>query len=65
MSQDVKNASDEQKKNFLKKKGLSDDEIIKAFQLTKEKIEQKEQVEKNKIKPDVTENTSSVLKPIS
>lgn len=52
MSQDVKNASDEQKKNFLKKKGLSDDEIVKAFQLTKEKIEQKEQEEKNKIKPD-------------
>lgn len=37
MNPDVANASDEVKRNFLKKKGLNDDDIDKAHLLMKEK----------------------------
>lgn len=37
MNPDVGSASEETKRNFLKKKGLNDDDIDKAYQLMKDK----------------------------
>ena len=38
MNPDITNTSDDVKKQFLKKKGLTDEDIEKAFTLMKEKV---------------------------